>query len=178
MNTRLITPDGFPRADLDVAQSKELLKTFLTKTADSFEVRTTRSRIIHLKNDYKGLMNVIEKHIHEHFARQAANAASEEPLPAHAMDVDMVLPTRPPPQVLTPPFAKVNSVVEGSPAETAGLKAGDQIRNFGYVNNTNHDGLKKVGECVQGNEGVCCLFLLALGVAMLTHFSETYLSRF
>lgn len=100
-------------------------------------------------------MNVIEKHIHEHFARLAANAASEEPLPAHAMEVDIVLPSRPPPQVLTPPFAKVNSVVEGSPAETAGLKAGDQIRNFGYVNNTNHDGLKKVGECVQGNEGVC-----------------------
>lgn len=121
---------------------------------DMIQVRTTRSRIIHLKNDYKGLMNVIEKHIHEHFARQAANAASEDPLPINAMDVDMVLPSRPPPVVFTPPFAKVNSVVEGSPAETAGLKAGDQIRNFGYVNNTNHDGLKKVGECVQGNEGV------------------------
>ena len=99
-------------------------------------------------------MNVIEKHIHEHFARQAANAASEDPLPGHTMDLDTALPSRPTPQVLTPPFAKVNSVVAGSPAETAGLKTGDQIRNFGYVNNTNHDGLKRVGECVQGNEGV------------------------
>ena len=100
-------------------------------------------------------MNVIEKHIHEHFARQAANTASEAPLPVNATDAETVLPSRPPPQVLTPPFAKVNSVVAGSPAETAGLKAGDQIRNFGYVNNANHDGLKRVGECVQGNEGVC-----------------------
>jgi 26S proteasome non-ATPase regulatory subunit 9 len=34
------------------------------------------------------------------------------------------------------------------------LREGDEIRNFGYVNNTNHDGLRRVGECVQGNEGV------------------------
>lgn len=61
------------------------------------------------------------------------------------------------PQPSRPPFAKVNSVVSGSPAESAGLKAGDLIRNFGYVNHTNHDGLKRVGECVQGNEGVSTL---------------------
>jgi len=34
------------------------------------------------------------------------------------------------------------------------LKAGDEIRVFGYVNKSNHDNLKKVAECVQGNEGV------------------------
>jgi 26S proteasome non-ATPase regulatory subunit 9 len=58
------------------------------------------------------------------------------------------------PETLEVPFAKVNSVVADSPADTAGLKAGDEIRNFGYVNKSNHDGLKKVAECVQGNEGV------------------------
>ena len=42
----------------------------------------------------------------------------------------------------------------GSPADAAGLKAGDEIRVFGYANNTNHDELKRVAECVQGNEGV------------------------
>jgi len=94
-------------------------------------------------------MSTIEKHLHEHFASlndeelpAAAHAAREEPMR------DSV------PEELDQPFAKVNSVVDASPAAEAGLKVGDLIRNFGYVNITNHDGLKKVGECVQGNEGV------------------------
>jgi len=136
MNTRLVTPDGFPRADLDVAQ-----------------IRTTRSRIIYLRNDYKVLMAVIEKHIHEHFARQTQNTRAEAftntegPLATEESSPSRSL------QVLGSPFAKVNSVVAGSPAESAGLKAGDEVRNFGYVNQSNHDGLKKMAECVQGNEG-------------------------
>ena len=52
------------------------------------------------------------------------------------------------------PFAKVNSVVEGGPADTAGLKAGDQIRTFGTANWMNHEKLSKVAEIVQGSEGV------------------------
>jgi len=135
MNTRLITPDGFPRADIDVAQ-----------------IRTTRSRIIYLKNDYKALMIVIEQHIHEHFARQAELAATEESTNGVGVDMTTSSSSRAP-QIFGPPFAKVNSVVDGSPADSAGLKAGDEIRNFGYVSYTNHDGLKRVGECVQGNEG-------------------------
>jgi hypothetical protein len=100
-------------------------------------------------------MNVIEKHIHEHFARQAELAATEEPTNGSTpMDVDIASSSSHDQQVSGPPFAKVNSVVDGSPADSAGLKAGDEIRNFGYVSHTNYDGLKRVGECVQGNEGV------------------------
>ncbi|KAH6671262.1 26S proteasome non-ATPase-like protein regulatory subunit 9 [Halenospora varia] len=136
MNTRLLTPDGFPRADIDVAQ-----------------IRTTRSRIIYLKNDHKALMSVIEKHIHEHFARQA-ELGTNEPLPtAPNSENAPSSSTFTPPEVLSPPFAKVNGVVDGSPADSAGLKAGDAIRNFGYVNCSNHNDLKRVAECVQGNEG-------------------------
>jgi len=135
MNTRLITPDGFPRADLDVAQ-----------------IRTTRARIIYLRNDYKALMSVIEKHIHEHFARLAEEGSTEEPTTNGVHSSSDILPSRSVPQALGPPFAKVNSVVADSPADSAGLKAGDEIRNFGYVNISNHEGLRRVGECVQGNE--------------------------
>ncbi|KAI1429993.1 hypothetical protein F5Y12DRAFT_793137 [Xylaria sp. FL1777] len=133
METPLITRDGFPRADLDIAQ-----------------IRTTRSRIIYLKNDYKDLMNVIEKYLHEHFASlQSTNdvASTATPVDRATMMGDAL------PETLEVPFAKVNSVVADSPADDAGLKAGDEIRNFGYVNKSNHDGLKKVAECVQGNEG-------------------------
>ncbi|KAI0817681.1 hypothetical protein GGR55DRAFT_31227 [Xylaria sp. FL0064] len=133
METPLITRDGFPRADLDIAQ-----------------IRTTRSRIIHLKNDYKDLMNAIEKHLHEHFASlQGMNEATSTAAPVNR--ATMMGDTLP--ETLEVPFAKVNSVVADSPADAAGLKAGDEIRNFGYVNKSNHDGLKKVAECVQGNEG-------------------------
>ncbi|RAL62521.1 hypothetical protein DID88_005086 [Monilinia fructigena] len=135
MSTRLLTPDGFPRADLDVAQ-----------------IRTTRSRIIYLKNDYKTLMGVIEKHVHEHFARLAEEPTTEEPVVNGAHTTETISSFDEPAR-LDLPFAKVNSVAAGSPADDAGLKAGDTIRNFGYVNHSNHDGLKRVGECVQGNEG-------------------------
>ena len=53
-----------------------------------------------------------------------------------------------------PPFAKVNSVAPGSPADDAGLKAGDRILKFGDVNWLNHDKLSKVAETVQRNQGV------------------------
>lgn len=101
-------------------------------------------------------MSVIEKHIHEHFARLAENGGSEEPLPNGGTQNGTISSpaTVRAPQASGPPFAKVNSVVPGSPAETAGLKPGDLIRNFGYVNIGNHDGLKRVAECVQGSEGV------------------------
>jgi 26S proteasome regulatory subunit N4 len=161
MNTRLITPDGFPRADLDVAQSKMgwILRLELLLTVH--QVRTTRSRIIYLRNDHKALMTVIEKHLHEHFARLAENGTQDEPMANSGLpSSDVTSSSSQPPQPSGPPFAKVNSVVAGSPAESAGLKAGDEIRYFGYVNHTNHDGLKRVAECVQGNEGVStCSFL-------------------
>lgn len=148
MNTSLLTPDGFPRADLDVAQ-----------------IRTTRTRIIYLRNDYKELMNVIEKAVHAHFEFLQKN-----PLPQSsttgAQTTNGVNGTHEasPSQVPDAPFAKVNSVVEDSPAAQAGLKPQDLIRNFGYVNMRNHDGLKKVAECVQGNEGQNVLVKVSRGL--------------
>ncbi|KAI1385052.1 uncharacterized protein F4822DRAFT_381805 [Hypoxylon trugodes] len=131
METPLTTADGFPRADIDVAQ-----------------IRTTRARIIHLKNDYKDLMNTIEKHLHEHFA---SIQDIEDVAPAPVSHAEMLGDSIP--ETLAETFAKVNSVVADSPADSAGLKPGDEIRNFGYANKSNHDDLKKVAECVQGNEG-------------------------
>jgi 26S proteasome non-ATPase regulatory subunit 9 len=120
-------------------------------STDMTTVRTTRARIVRLRNDYSALMTRIEKFLHEHFASLDEDAApvatANNSLPA--LPDSLAAP-------LDPPFAKVNTVAAGSPAETAGLKAGDEIRNFGYVNRANHDNLRKVAECVQGNEGVSC----------------------
>ncbi|KAI1107527.1 hypothetical protein F4804DRAFT_329259 [Jackrogersella minutella] len=131
METPLTTADGFPRADIDVAQ-----------------IRTTRARIIHLKNDYKDLMNTVEKHLHEHFANIQDN---DNITPTSTNPTDMLGDSIQ--DTLEEPFAKVNSVIADSPADLAGLKPGDEIRNFGYVNKANNDRLYKVGECVAGSEG-------------------------
>ncbi|ORY15713.1 26S proteasome non-ATPase regulatory subunit 9 [Clohesyomyces aquaticus] len=131
MNTTLTTFDGFPRSDIDVAQ-----------------IRTTRARIIRLKNDYKDLMNRIEKGLHEHHARaaEARNNPALSNAPALASGSASA--------ALEAPFAKVNSVVAGSPAESAGLKVGDSITKFGWVDWTNHDKLGRVAEAVSQNEGL------------------------
>jgi 26S proteasome non-ATPase regulatory subunit 9 len=98
-------------------------------------------------------MAVIEKHLHEHFAKLAEGGGTEEPLADNNTAPTETSSLRAP-QTSGPPFARVNSVVSGSPADSAGLKAGDVIRHFGYVNIGNHDNLRRVSECVQGNEGV------------------------
>jgi 26S proteasome non-ATPase regulatory subunit 9 len=96
-------------------------------------------------------MSVIEKRLHEHFA-SLNDDDNEEPVAPASANTSLLADSIP--ETLDQPFAKVNTVVDNSPAAAAGLKPGDLIRNFGYVNHENHDGLKKVAECVQGNEGV------------------------
>jgi len=110
-------------------------------------------------------MQYLEKGIHAHFANlqntpdagPTTNGTSEPP----AMQS---LPNRAAASASAPgaPFAKVNSVVSGSPADQAGLKAGDAVRSFGSVNWLNHERLTKVAETVQQNEGVCAHFVSAV----------------
>lgn len=106
-------------------------------------------------------MGVIEKAVHAHFEFLQANPLPETSTPTTTATnhESATRPLRPRAPVLQAPFARVNSVVAASPAEQAGLKPGDLIRNFGYVNRDNHDGLKRVADCVQGNEGVSTAFL-------------------
>ncbi|PGH07564.1 hypothetical protein AJ79_06234 [Helicocarpus griseus UAMH5409] len=144
MSTTLTTFDGYPRDDLDIAQ-----------------IRTTRARIIRLRNDYKDVMTQVEKGVHAHFAQlQQQNATCPTPA-ATAPATDLPPITTPAIEeatssqagIIETPFAKINSVVEGSPAAQAGIKAGDRIRSFGHINWMNHENLTKVAEVVQRNEG-------------------------
>lgn len=133
MQTTLTTFDGYPRDDIDVAQ-----------------VRVTRARIIALRNDWKELMDKIEKGLHEHHAElQRSGGLEKSEAASNAASA---------PPVQTPiapetPFASVRSVEPGSPANEAGLKAGDKIRRFGTAIWSNHANLQKVGEVVQQNLG-------------------------
>lgn len=97
-------------------------------------------------------MSRLEKGLHEHFAnlQQAQSQATD----TSSSTSQAAATSTSPAGIVETPFAKVNSVVSGSPAEQAGLKAGDTIRNFGGANWINHERLSKVAQIVQQHEGV------------------------
>ncbi|KAK3645387.1 putative 26S proteasome regulatory subunit [Elasticomyces elasticus] len=135
MTTPLLTSDGFPRADIDVAQ-----------------IRTTRARIIRLKNDYKDVMAKMEVSVHEHFAAgKSLDVAASSRTQASTSGAHTTTGAAQS-SAIEPPFAKVNTVVPDSPAEQAGLMVGDKITRFGSANFTNHERLSKVAQVVQQNE--------------------------
>lgn len=110
-------------------------------------------------------MNLIEKGLHKHHARMAEQA--QNPSTAN----QALAPSSVPSTALEAPFAKVNSVVVGSPAEAAGLRVGDTITKFGWVDWTNHERLSRVAEAVSQNEGVSFSFPYAavFGTQLTAH---------
>lgn len=140
MTTSLTTFDGFPRSDIDVAQ-----------------IRTTRARIIRLKNDHKALMSKLEIAVQEAFAAGKApefaatsSAASRTPVVQTEIGAAASSSTT----AIEPPFARVNTVVSNSPADIAGMQVADKVTKFGTVNWTNHERLSRVAQVVQQNENV------------------------
>ncbi|KAI9706169.1 MAG: putative 26S proteasome regulatory subunit [Bogoriella megaspora] len=140
MNTTLTTFDGYPRDDIDIAQ-----------------IRTTRARIVRLRNDYKAMLGRIEEGLHAHHAQLQSDQAqaTSRATPGTSISASNVAES-----AIQAPFAKVNSVSPNSPADTAGLRPGDRITVFGSANWMNHEKLGKVAEVVSQHEGV--RFLLAL----------------
>ncbi|KAI9788521.1 MAG: putative 26S proteasome regulatory subunit [Peltula sp. TS41687] len=148
MATPLTTLDGFPRNDIDVAQ-----------------IRTTRSRIIHLRNDHRDLMSRIERALHAYHASLSSREPQTVPTTSSSdRDIESSDAT-----ATETPFAKINGVVSGSPAEGAGLRVGDRIRRFGNVNWINHENLSRIAETVRRSEGV----RFYLSPVMLLAFADT-----
>lgn len=102
-----------------------------------------------LQNDYKSLTDSIEAGLEEHFA----SSASHENIPISSRLTE-TLPSPEAAETVNVVFAKVDTVSSGSPAEEAGLKPGDLIRQFGTVDNSNNEKLRKVAEIVAQNEQV------------------------
>jgi 26S proteasome non-ATPase regulatory subunit 9 len=105
-------------------------------------------------------MSHIEKGLHEHHARLAEQAQNNPEAAHSAQTVPDAAPA-----ALEAPFAKVNSVVAGSPADAAGLRVGDTITKFGWVDWTNHERLSRVAEAVAQNEGVSARYAGGFGAS-------------
>ena len=107
-------------------------------------------------------MAKIEPALHEHFAKAREAGVSPPPMPSVSRAAPASASAGP--RVVTMgggdseltlrPFAKVNSVVVGSPADGAGLRAGDEVLKFGDVDWTSADKLARVAATTGRNEGV------------------------
>lgn len=117
MDEELVDADGFPRADIDV-----------------YQVRHARHGIRTKGNDLKALMGRIEQGLY------SLHAQARESAPGG------VVLSSPKPTPTVAPFARVLVVVEGGPAEGAGIRQGDLVAKFGTVTKENFTGLKNISD--------------------------------
>lgn len=105
-------------------------------------------------------MERLEEAVHEHFA-EGKSAESLPPKTTAGSQAGVSQNAAPaaqqPSSAIEPPFARVNTVVDGSPAATAGMRAGDKVTRFGWVDWTNHERLGKVAQVVQQSENSAIL---------------------
>ncbi|GAA5912451.1 hypothetical protein JCM5296_004398 [Sporobolomyces johnsonii] len=128
METPVVDPQGFPRSDIDVAG-----------------VRTARMWIHRLRNDLKAVLAEMEQIVHRGLPRGEESAAM--------MEVDRASPSDAV-ESEEKPFAKVDAVAPGSPADAAGLKRDDLLLTLSTINSSNHDSLRAVAALIGRSEGV------------------------
>ncbi|XP_074030462.1 26S proteasome non-ATPase regulatory subunit 9 isoform X2 [Leptinotarsa decemlineata] len=141
MNDPLVDSEGFPINSIDV-----------------YQVRNARHRIICLQNDHKNIMNQIENGLHGYYSNSATTGTCQ----AIPMDTDVSN------VVLKTPFAKVTVVSEGSPADYAGIKANDEVVEFGSVNANNFKSITDIATVVQHSDGTQVNVKLKRGDRFLT----------
>lgn len=102
LTTPLVDHDGFPRDDIDV-----------------WAVRTARVRIIELRNDYTAVVDEIGtalQDVYSHNAPSAEDSETDSNVPPLSVSIPPISHEDVEPQL---PFARVDGVAPGSPADVA-----------------------------------------------------------
>lgn len=173
LRERLVDADGFPRADIDVHGT-----------------RTLRNQHARLNTDHKALMAEVERKMAAFYALpaelRAAGAAPRGQPSAPEAKAPPPAGDTPPRQPAPPageasgsgwgdsemrapgeeeddaePFALVDEVAAGGPAEQSGLRVGDALLRFGHVHAQTPEALGAVARCVGAAEAACA------GIALL-----------
>ncbi|KAJ8596657.1 hypothetical protein M405DRAFT_757208 [Rhizopogon salebrosus TDB-379] len=130
MTTPLVDSEGFPRADLDI-----------------YAIRHARRRINELRNDYKDVMNEIEKALQAVYdpSTIAPSPTISEGVAQHNGTEDV--------ESLSA-FARVDGVAPSSPAAEAGLRREDLILKFGSLTRSSFTAtsLQPLADLVSVNE--------------------------
>lgn len=123
----LVDAEGFPRGDVDI-----------------YNVKTKRKRWNEINTDHKILMKKIEVRLGQVYAEKNQNntstststlkAPSTTIKPAKDATLADIMNT-------LEPIARLDEILSGSPAFTAGIKNGDYLLQFGKVNMTNANGM-------------------------------------
>ncbi|KAL3909161.1 MAG: hypothetical protein SGPRY_009526, partial [Prymnesium sp.] len=156
----LVDAQGFPRADVDVHQTRNL-----------------RHQLACLNTDHRRLMTQIEQGMVEHFAAASTSSSGLVSPPPSASSVS--IPIRHTPQQSAPvpaaeaysqassalsnalangvdslvPFAEIDEVAVGGPAAAAGIQCGDKLLSFGGLTAGNHDQLRALARLTQRSVG-------------------------
>nr|BAN20836.1 26S proteasome non-ATPase regulatory subunit [Riptortus pedestris] len=120
MTGNLVDDEGYPRNDIDV-----------------YQVKHARAKLIRLLNDYSALMKNCESLLTQYHASQKPEFLDKSGRP----------PTLS--QEITKKLAIVGKVAKGSPSDSAGLKEGDIILEFGGINSSNWNSLQTINAEVE-----------------------------
>mmetsp|Transcript_64598 Transcript_64598/g.185819 ORF Transcript_64598/g.185819 Transcript_64598/m.185819 type:complete len:224 (-) Transcript_64598:88-759(-) len=116
----LIDEEGFPRGDLDL-----------------YAIRKARNRLACAQTDHMEVMKKIEKALVLIHSGSCVSVPRATPAPCGDQEMDDAADTAAPAEAQavmpSPPFALIDEVAEGSPAQAAGLVLGDQICSFGGI---------------------------------------------
>eukprot|EP01134_Creolimax_fragrantissima_P003134 CFRG3134T1 len=143
MSESLVDSEGFPRADLEIHQ-----------------IRILRNTIAHKTTDNKQLTSCLEKAIHELHAEasQSSHRTNRtEALTTTTTSASILVPASQPEEAVADisslkPFLNVSSVIESSPAWSAGIEKGDGILMLGSANAENFQGLQDIADLVNDCE--------------------------
>ncbi|CDK26478.1 unnamed protein product [Kuraishia capsulata CBS 1993] len=124
METSLLTFDGFPRSDIDVAQ-----------------IRFIRARIVRLRNDYRQVMDRIEAELRDRYASVGADDESMANNSVVFARVTLIEPDSPASLAVSEILTSKHKCQTNT---NKGFQLNDGIIQFGSIDATNHNGLQSL----------------------------------